>query len=109
MSLLSCNRQSCSTLPHSFNSFDSAKEIVYSTHFNITDQINTTKSSWILSAKYFSCDKEKGFLLIRTGKNEYLHQDVPIDIWLKFKKARSYGKFYNNNIKSRYQLNIFIN
>lgn len=81
-------------------------ELIKSSHFKFSDKCNTSSSSWILNAEYFSCDKETGFLLLTTKTTTYIHQDVPIEIWKEFKRAESFGTYYNQHIKGRFQLEL---
>lgn len=99
-----CSRQDCSTIKNNFNSYQSALKTIKSSEFKISDNCNTSKSSWIYNAEYFSCDKETGFLLITTKSKTYIYKEVPIEKWNEFKKAESFGKYYNQNIKNRFLL-----
>lgn len=104
--LLSCNGQDCSKLPQIFQTYQDAKQIISVTNFKIKENLNTFQSSWIRSAQFFSCDGEKGFMIFKTDRQEYIHQDLPIGIWNSFKRATSFGSFYNANIKNKYQLKL---
>lgn len=99
--------QSCTELPETFVSTTRASEIVKKTKFLYIDRITTERSSWIKSATYYSCDRKTGFFLLVTNKgNEYLFQEMPVNVWERFKQAKSYGEFYNQYIKSKYRLKI---
>ena len=100
----SCKSQNCSVLPNEFTNYAEAKELIQKTKFNLTENLNTDKSSWIKSGKYLSCDFKVGFFLYETEKETYIHQNVPIEIWNELKQASSIGSFYNRNIKHKYQL-----
>ncbi|MDH7459825.1 KTSC domain-containing protein [Chitinophagaceae bacterium 26-R-25] len=102
----SCSAQDCSNNPGKFNSYEQAKRMVTSSHFVFTDSINTGKSSFIKAAHFYSCDHHRGFFIIEMGKQKYIHQDMPIDIWRDFKAAESFGKYYNQNIKGNYLLHL---
>ena len=102
----SCKSQDCDTLPISFNSYKQATQTIPNTGFNYSDDVNTSQSSWIRTAKYYSCDEAYGFLILVTDKKDYIFQDVPLDIWKGFKNADSFGKYYNNYIRNMYQLKI---
>ena len=105
--ILSCHSQDCSTLPQKFSSYKQAIELVQNSRFVFTDEANTSSSSWISSASYYSCDGKTGYLVYSTNSGkEYIHQGVPINIWRGFKNAASKGSFYNANIKNRFQLKI---
>jgi len=104
-SQISCG-QECKTLPKTFDSYQQATKLVKSSKFKIKETLDTSKSSWIRGATYFSCDGETGFLIFLTDDREYIHQNVPIDIWNGFKNASSFGSYYNRYIKGKYQLAI---
>ena len=96
--------QDCNKIPSSFRSYEQAVQIVKSSTFKIRESVNTSKSSWIRAASFYSCDSQKGFLIIRTDDREYIHQNVPIEVWRGFKNASSFGSYYSNNIRGRYRL-----
>lgn len=96
------NSQICNDLPASFNSYQEANTLIKSTNFTIEDSVDTSKSSFINEASYYSCDKQYGFLIIKIRSTEYIFKDVPINIWEEFKNADSFGKFFNYNLKGNY-------
>ena len=102
----SCKSQDCDTIPNSFNNYQEATNIIYDTSFHFSDTVNTSKSSWIRSAKYYSCDNQYGFLILETDKKTYVFQNIPKHKWEGFKQTSSFGKYYNSNIRGRYQLNL---
>jgi hypothetical protein len=100
----SCNSQNCETLPKTFKSYSLAVTKITNANFGFKDAVNTSSSSWITDANFYSCDGLKGFLLIETTKTNYIFKDVPLDLWNNFKKASSFGKFYNKNIRGKFKL-----
>ncbi|MGC6430138.1 MAG: KTSC domain-containing protein [Jejuia sp.] len=102
----SCQGQDCKELNSDFSTYESALKEIKSADFRLLDNCNTSKSSWILGAEFRSCDKQYGFLLLSTKKRTYIHTNVPIELWNEFKKADSFGKFYNSRIKGKYKLII---
>jgi len=100
---LSCNAQNCSTLPNKFSSYNQAISTVENSNFKIDESINTSKSGWILGAHYYSCDGKTGFFIIRLKQRKYIHAGMPVSIWQQFKKAKSFGSFYDHYIKGRYR------
>lgn len=96
----------CSELPNIFNSSNEAISLIENTEFEFTDEVNTSKSSWIRGAKYFSCDGQFGFFILTTDKKDYLYQDLPVGVWNGFKNSKSFGNFYNKKIKHRYPLKL---
>jgi hypothetical protein len=100
--LTSINAQNCKNIPTHFNSYAQAISRVKDASFKIKEEVNTSKSSWIRSASYYSCDGNTGYFIYSTDKQEYIHEGVPIKIWRDFKNADSFGSFYDRNIKHRY-------
>ncbi len=103
----SCNSQSCNDLPPQFNSYQQANKEIKSANFTIEESIDTSISTFIEGATYYSCDGETGFLVIEIKNTEYIHQNVPITLWRNFKQADSFGRFYNSNIKGNYPTKIY--
>ena len=103
ISFTSCSKP-CNSFENKFTNYFVAEKIIKSTSFKLKDEVNTSNSSWILSANYYSCDGKLGYLIIGTFKKDYIHKSVPIDIWEGFKNANSFGSYYNQFIKKRYHL-----
>jgi hypothetical protein len=104
VSLCSCQGQKCNDLPQEFESFYTAKIKILNTEFEVEDTFDTSRSSWIKSAHYYTCNRKTGFLIISTKTDSYIHQEVPLELWRKLKEASSIGSFYNMNILNNYQL-----
>jgi len=96
--------QDCNSLPTTFTSYKEAMSKIKTATFTLIDRVNTSKSSWVRGASYYSCDKKTGYFIILTDKEEYIHEGVPINIWRGFKSANSFGTFYNENIRNRFRL-----
>lgn len=60
---------------------------------------NTSKSSFVGGAWY---DRDEDFLVLELSGNYYNFCDVESSIWKGFKRASSYGKYFNQNIKGEY-------
>lgn len=103
--IMSC-KGDCESLNKSFRTYENAISLVKGYGFKMEDKVNTN-SSWIDSIEYYSCDGVVGYLIVNTksGKS-YIHENVPIQLWNQFKNADSFGRFYNQNIKGNYYLNI---
>ena len=99
-----CRGQDCDKLVSTFQSYTNALNTISKTRFKISESANTSSSSWIRSAKYFSCGGSTGFLIIEANSQNYIHQNVPFNIWNSFKNSPSFGQYYNKFIKNRYRL-----
>jgi hypothetical protein len=93
-------------LQSSFSSYREAEIAIHTTNFTFSQDLNTTKSSWVRGAKYFSCDKKTGYFILKTDRGNYIHMDMPISIWYDFKNSNSFGNFYNTNIRNQYHLEL---
>ncbi len=73
------------------------------TPINIADSrfeyLNTDISSFICGAWY---DWEYEYMVIRLEETYYHYCGLPSIIWEEFKKAESFGRFYNQAIKGNY-------
>lgn len=99
-----CYAQNCTTLTQGFTSYAQAVNLVENYSFKISESVNTSSSSWVQSAHYYSCDGKLGYFILYAQGRSYIHQNVPIDLWYQFKNANSFGSFYDENIKGRYRL-----
>lgn len=99
---VSCSRIDCDELPNSYTSYDEAVKEIKAANFKIQEKVNTSKSSWIRGASFYSCDGNTGFFILQTDSQEYIYSDVPVDIWEGFKSADSFGSYYDYNIKHRF-------
>lgn len=98
--------QSCLELPDSFINYKEAIEAIKSTNFTFIESCNTSKSSWIRSASFHSCDSKTGFFLLKTDNQTYIHDNLPKNLWVEFTATDSFGRFYNNKIKGKYYFKI---
>ncbi len=101
---LSAHCQDCRDFPNRFASYSQAISLIKSSKFNINESVNTSKSSWVKSAHYYSCDGRTGFFIIEAKGRKYIHANMPFIIWRQFKRASSFGSFYDHNIKGKYKL-----
>jgi hypothetical protein len=95
--------QNCASIPAHFNSYEQATSWVKDATFKFKESVNTSKSSWIRSASYYSCDGKVGYFIYSTDKQEYIHAGVPIEIWNGFKNADSFGSYYDHYIRKKYR------
>ena len=94
----------CAQLSEAWKSKKKAVESIESTAFNVSDTAVPNYKSWLVSAHFYSCDGEIGYLIIKGNKKTFLHQNVPMAVWQSLKNAKSMGGYYNFYIRNRYQL-----
>ncbi len=102
---ISCYSQDCRGLEKKFYNYQQAIKLIKTSDFAFTDKCNTSRSSWITGAEYYSCDNKKGFLLLQNKRGKiYIYINLPKNVWYQFKNTQSLGKFYNSRIRKKYQL-----
>ena len=106
LTIQSCNSIDCYSLPHSYSSYNEAIEAIEDSHFHFEESVNTSKSTWIVGASFYSCDKENGYFILETKNKKYLYSGMPTQIWIEFKNSESFGKYYNSQIKGRYTFHL---
>jgi hypothetical protein len=104
ISLTAFGQTDCNKLQANFSSYREAVSKIRSAKFNLTDNVNTARSSWVRGASFYSCDKKFGYFIIETDERNYIYKNLPISLWIGFKNANSFGSYYNRNIKNRYKL-----
>jgi hypothetical protein len=104
VSLSASAQVNCTNLSTSFSSYDDAISKVRNSNFKFIERANTSRSSWIRDAAFYSCDKQYGFVIVETSQGNYIHFNVPLNVWYEFKRAHSFGTFYNTRIRNRYKL-----
>lgn len=104
--ICSCSGTDCDQLPKSYSSYNDAEKIIKKADFKIEEKVNTSKSSWVRGAQYYSCDGITGFFILKTNNENYLHSGLPVKIWEGFKNSKSFGRYYNEKIKNRYFFNL---
>lgn len=63
------------------------------------EELNTSKSSFIMGAWY---DKDNDYMVINLEGTYYHYCGMPSSTWSSFKRADSFGTYYNKYIKRSY-------
>ena len=94
---------SCTRMPESFRSKNEALEFIELERL-IQEVADTSKSSWLRSASYYHDKSGAGYGVFQAGDRRYIHARLPRKIWDEFKSAPSLGRYYNEHIKGRYEV-----
>ncbi|MFZ2897072.1 MAG: KTSC domain-containing protein [Saprospiraceae bacterium] len=104
---LSCQSADCENEPVVFSSYEEAINWIRSARFKVSETVQTTNSSWIREASYYSCDGLTGFFIYTTRSSKtYIHATVPAELWKGFVEATSHGSFYDRHIKGRFRFDV---
>jgi phosphatidylserine/phosphatidylglycerophosphate/cardiolipin synthase-like enzyme len=70
----------------------------------VDDAFDTSKSSWIDSARYIhDTETGAGYLVLGIKGEKATYVDVPAGVWEGFKQAESLGQFFTKEIKGKYE------
>ncbi len=88
-----------------YESYTVAVQEVRNFKFTYSDIADFSKSSWLESAEFYSCNSSTGYLIVnlKSGRS-FIHFDVPKETWNAFVASSSFGGFYNRTVKGRYRL-----
>lgn len=101
---LNAQEDNCNKISNEWKSEKDAISLVENTVFTFSELVSPDQNSWMSSAHYYSCDKEYGYLIVKSEKKIFIHQDVPVVVWNALKNANSIGGYYNFYIKNKYRL-----
>ncbi len=99
---LHAGSDNCAVSSASWKSEKEAIDVLEKADFLFSESFNSESESWLISASFYSCDSETGYLVIHGPKKDFVHSTVPIVVWHDLKKAHSKGGFYNFYIKGKY-------
>ena len=103
LALFSCGKKGCESLQEKYASQPEALKAIRAADFQVKDMHTTANSSSIKRIEYYSCDGEKGYLVVYNLSGDILlHRDVPINIWEGLKTAEFMRNFYNDNVKEEF-------
>ena len=99
------NKQSCESLT-TFTDAASAYEILQDVEFSLEKSHTFLSTEIFTTAEYKSCNSEDGFLILmeRSTGNPYIHQKVPMSVWLGLLQDARKSDFYNVKIRGKFPL-----
>ena len=75
------SQSNCESLNnYDFPSYEEAIKKINNTHFVFSETVNTSKSSWVRGASFYSCDKIVGYFILTTDKRSYVYKNRLIHI-----------------------------
>ena len=101
---LNAQEDNCNQIAQDWKTEKDAISKIETAIFTFSESIRADQSKWMNSAHFYSCDKEYGFLIVKSEKNAFIHQNVPMAVWQALKNAKAIGGYYNFYIKNKYKL-----
>lgn len=101
---LNAQEDNCNQISQEWKSEKDAIDLIENMVFTLSESASPDPTSWMSSAHYYSCDEDHGYLIVKSEKKIFIHQDVPVAVWNALKNANSIGGYYNFYIKNKYKL-----
>ncbi|MDZ7604268.1 MAG: KTSC domain-containing protein [Cyclobacteriaceae bacterium] len=92
----------CAASSASWKSEKEAIDALEKADFHFSESFKNPSESWLISASFYSCDGQSGYLVIHSQKKDIIHSSVPMIVWQDLKNANSKGGFYNFYIRDKY-------
>jgi hypothetical protein len=102
--ILNAQIDNCAHTNTSWKSDKEAINYLESESFATTESVLVEGESWMESANFYSCNADFGFLIVKSMKKSFVHQNVPTKVWEALKSANSKGGYYNFYIKNKFKL-----
>lgn len=77
-------------------------EMLESSKLEFAAKLKTESVRGVLSASYYYCENDSGFLFVKLHDKELLYKDVPLQTWFEFKYSSTATAFYKAQIKYNY-------
>jgi len=97
---------SCDSIVIADLDFETAVSIISEASFRFQQNIKVSRRKGFKEASYFSCDNERGFMLIAYDDLSMLYEDIPKSLWDQLVQSGNPGAFYENNIKENFKASL---
>jgi len=94
----------CDSLDISTGSIKEAIEGIVNSKFRFQQQFKISRTYGVMSASFYSCDGERGFLIMKVDKKDYIYLEVQKSVWDTLITSQDINGFYNSDIKESYSL-----
>lgn len=99
--LIAPQKTDCDSLPPIFSGPGQALDMIRGAKFRFTEDFQIRRNSGFRGANFYSCDNEKGFLIVKVDDQSIIFPDVPKQIWDEFIGSNNMEGYYYG-IKKEY-------
>ena len=100
LDIVASDQRSCHRIESDIKNQPELIQYLENADFKFTAQVETDAVRGVLSAKYYSCDHDQGYLVVKFHDDELLvYKGVPLKTWFEFKFANSSDLYYKEEIK----------
>ena len=94
----------CDSLDIPTTSLENAIQMIESANFRYHQQFSISRTYGVMKAKYYSCDGEKGFLIMKVDKKDLVYTKVPKSVWDELINAEDLNAYYKTRIINQYNV-----
>ncbi len=92
----------CDTLDITSYTLGEAISAIDHTTFRYQQQFKISRTYGIMSARFYSCDGNSGYLVIKVDKKDVIYLEVPETKWKGMISSVDINGFYDTEIKGNY-------
>lgn len=93
----------CDSLDIYALSFDEAVHLIERSTFRFQQQFKISRTYGVMNARYYSCNGEEGYLIMKVDKKDLLYFDVPKIKWERLISSADINGFYDSEIAGQYR------
>jgi len=94
----------CDSLDISSVSLAKAIESIENAKFRFQKQFKISRSYGVMNARFYSCNGETGFLIMKVDKKDFIYIKVPKSVWNTLITSSDINAFYASEIKQTYNV-----
>jgi hypothetical protein len=92
----------CDTLDITSFPLEEAISAIELTTFRYQQQFKISRTYGVMNARFYSCDGNSGYLIIKIDKKDIIYVEVPEKIWKGLISSADINGFYDAEIKGNY-------
>ena len=92
----------CDTLNLRTSTLREAVSVIEHATFRYQQQFKISRTYGIMSARFYSCDGNSGYLIMKVDKRDILYFEVPQPVWKELISSADINGFYDAEIKGNY-------
>lgn len=93
----------CDTLDISSYPLKEAISVIDLTTFRYQQQFKISRTYGVMSARFYSCDGNSGYLVIKVDKNDFIYLEVPESKWKGLISSADINGYFEREIKGNYK------
>lgn len=92
----------CDTLDIASYPLEEARSAIELATFRYQQQFKISRTYGVMSARFYSCDGNSGYLVMKVDKKDLIYMEVPETKWKGLISSADINGFYDTEIKGNY-------